>query len=120
MGYAVAAKNLMLNALAQAATYMSLHDGNPGSNGANELSGGNPAYARKSVTWGSASNGEVSATNPPEFDVPSGATVRFAGLWSAATGGTFYGYGAVTEENFNNQGKYVLTQIKLDLNNDPQ
>lgn len=119
MSYTVAAKNAMLNALGQEITHASLHDNNPGTNGANELSGGSPAYARKSVTWGSASNGEVSATNQPEFDVPSGATVKFAGLWSAATGGTFYGYGAVAEETFNNQGKYVLTQIKLDLNNDP-
>ena len=116
MGYSTAGKNKMLDELAAVAVQVSLHDGDPGDNGANEISGGSPAYARKSVTWNSASGGAITASNQPEFDVPAGTTVRYVGFWSAATGGTFYGYADVTDETFTNQGTYKLTSIQLDLN----
>jgi len=54
--------------------HMSLHTGYPATSG-NEIAGGTPAYARKSITWGTASNGAIAVTNQPVFDVPAGATV---------------------------------------------
>lgn len=120
MGYTVAGKNLMLDALAEEATHVSLHDGDPGENGANELSGGNPAYARQAVTFGVASNGEVTISNTPEFDVPGESTVEYVGFWDSASGGTLLGSGQVEKEVFGAQGKYQLTAAKLDLNLDQE
>lgn len=115
MGLNAAAKNLMLDALATAADYVSLHDDDPSTDGSNEISGGSPAYARKAHTWNAASSGALDNSNAPEFDVPAGTTVKFVGLWSADTGGTFYGFFAVTNEAFAAQGKYTLTDADISL-----
>lgn len=116
MGYSTDGKNVMLDELASVAVYVSLHDGAPGDNGANEISGGSPAYARKSITWDAAASGAIDSSNQPEFDVPGGTTVAYVGFWSAASGGTFYGFADVTDEEFTNQGTYTLTDADLDLN----
>jgi hypothetical protein len=69
-------------------TYESLHTADPGTTGASEATGGSPAYARKAVSC-TATAGVVSAPQVA-FDAPAGTYTHF-GLWSAATGGTFYG-----------------------------
>lgn len=93
------AKNALLESTAGTPawppSYLSLHDGNPGSVGANEISGGTPPYARQAIGWNSAVSGERTMSTQPEFDVPAGTTVRYAGMWSAASGGTFWGYSPV-------------------------
>ena len=106
----------MLNALAALAIYVSLHDGDPGESGTAEISGGNPAYARKSITWNAAANGSLDDSNVPVFDVPAGKTVKHVGFWSALTTGIFYGSAPVTNEVFAAQGTYTLTDADLDLN----
>lgn len=58
--------------------------------GANEVTGGSPAYARKAITIAAASGRARAASTQPTFDVPAGTTVRFIGLWTAA-GPTFRG-----------------------------
>lgn len=105
-----AAKNIGLDAIAAVIGFISLHDGDPSTTGANELSGGTPAYARKAATWDAAASGSVAigdAVGP--FDVPAGTSVQYVGFWSAATGGTFYGSDQVTTEVFGSQGTYTLT-----------
>ena len=42
--------------LANAIQYISVHNGDPSTTGANELAGGSPAYARKAVSWAAASS----------------------------------------------------------------
>lgn len=116
MPYSVGAKNYMLDQLGSQAVYASLHTANPGSSGANEVSGGSPAYARKSLTWNSASGGSKTLSNTPTFDVPASTTVAFVGLWSAATSGTYYGYIDVTDEVYAAQGTYQITSGTVDLN----
>jgi len=121
MPYSTAGKNLMLDALrgtnpTVALAYASLHSADPGDTGANEVTGGTPAYARKAVTIGAASAGAIAATNQPVFDVPPGTTVTHVGFWSAVSGGTFLGYADVTDEVFASQGTYTLTSATLDLN----
>lgn len=116
MPYSILGKNLMLNALGAAAIYVSLHSADPGESGTNELSGGSPAYARKSITWNAASGGSMDDSNVPVFDVPASSTVSYVGFWSALTTGTFYGSANVTDEVFNAQGTYTLTDADLDLN----
>lgn len=59
--------------------------------GGNEVSGGSPAYARKAIAFSAASAGANDSSTNPTFDVPASTTVAFKGLWSAETGGTFYG-----------------------------
>jgi len=116
MPYSTLGKNAMLNALGALAVFASLHSADPGDNGASELSGGSPAYARKAITWNAAASGSLDDSNVPVFDVPAGATVSFVGFWSLVTGGVFYGAADVTNEVFAAQGTYTLTDADLDLN----
>jgi len=116
MGYSPDGKNAMLDALAGLAVFVSLHEGDPGDNGANEISGGAPAYIRKGITWNPAAGGSLDSSNQPVLDVPAGKTVLYVGFWSAESGGVFYGAALVTEEVFGAQGTYTLTDADLDLN----
>lgn len=100
-------KNSLATKYGADSPYASLHSAAPGSTGASEISGGSPAYARKAITWGAAAGGQVTGT--VTFDVPSGVTVAGAGLWSAATGGTFIDGGTVASQTFSAQGTYTLT-----------
>jgi len=106
----------MLNALGALTGFVSLHNNDPADNGANEISGGSPAYARKAITWNPAAAGSMDDSNVPVFDVPAATTVKYVGFWSLVTGGTFYGAAAVTNEVFAAQGTYTLTDADLDLN----
>lgn len=86
-----AAANAGLNAIAALVTHLSLHSGDPGTTGANEVTGGSPAYARKAVTWGAAASRQVDIAAPVAFDVPASTTVYWVGMWGALSGGTYYG-----------------------------
>jgi len=116
MPYSILGKNAMLNALGALAVYVSLHSADPGESGVNEISGGNPVYARKASTWNAAAAGSMDNSNAPVFDVPPATTVAFVGFWSALTTGIFYGAAAVTNEVFTGQGTYTLTDADLNLN----
>jgi len=107
------AKNFMLDALRAAMPYASLHSADPSTTGANELTGG--TYARKAVTWAAAATGATSASTTPVFDVPTGATVAYAGFWSAVTGGTFYGFGTLASVAFASAGTYTLTTATVSV-----
>lgn len=102
-----------LNAIADAGkaliTHVGLVDG-----GGTEISGG--SYARKAVTWGAASNGQVRLSADQTFDIPAGATVAGWRGFSALTGGTNYGGGALTSESYTGAGQYVLTGSATGIN----
>lgn len=87
-----AGRNAQCDGLAAVVAFLSLHNGDPSTTGANELTGGSPAYARKSVTWAAAASGQRSSSNSQAFDVPAGTTVTHVGFWSLVSAGTFYGY----------------------------
>lgn len=117
MPYSAVAKNYMLDQLgANKALYASIHDDPPGDSGANEISGGSPAYARQAVTWQSASGGAMGNTGNLTFDIPAGTSVKYVGFWDAVSGGNFQGYDDVTQEDFAGQGTYKVTDAVLDLN----
>lgn len=83
------AKATMLNALAPA--YGSLHTAYSVT-GANEVTGGSPAYARKALTWAAAASGaKALAATLPVWDVPAGTDVPWIGFWDAVTSGNFLG-----------------------------
>lgn len=101
MVFSTDAKNLMLDHLAAGTVapadinFVSLHDGDPGDNGINEISGG--SYVRVAIQFGTgAAGGAISHDgSDPVFQVPSAATILYVGFWSDddnPTPGTFYGY----------------------------
>ncbi len=116
-------RNSAVNGLASAATYISLHTADPGTTGANEVTGGSPAYARKAATWGTAASGSRALSSAVVFDVPAGVSITHFGLWSAATSGNFQAGDALRDasnnavtETFGGQGTYTLTTATLTVN----
>lgn len=87
-----AAKNAMLDA--EPSTHLSLHTA-WSATGANEVTGGSPAYARKPATWNAAAGASAALAATVTFDVPAAATVRYVGRWTALTAGTFLGMSAL-------------------------
>lgn len=68
------------------ATHVSLHSGDPAGTGANEISGGTPAYARVAITaWADTGDGVYTAILAGPFDVPADTEVTWAGLWEGTT-----------------------------------
>lgn len=100
-------KNTLATSYGTAATHAALYSTVPSTTAGTELSGGSPAYARKPISWGAASNGVITGT--VTFDVPSGVTVAGAGVHTALTAGTYLDGGAVTSQAFASQGTYTLT-----------
>lgn len=113
-GLVNAGKHLMLDGFAASAVYVSLHTADPGTTGTSEVTGGSPAYARKSLSWAAASSGSKASSANVVFDVPASTTVAYLGYWSAATSGTFYGSRALSaSETFTNQGTYTIASGSL-------
>jgi len=115
MGLHADALNSMLDHLGTEITYMSLHTDVIGSGSGNEITGGAPAYARKSVTWNAAAAGSMDDSNTQVFDVPSGTTIRRVGFFSALTTGTYYGDAEITDETYGAQGTYTVTDADISL-----
>lgn len=113
MAYKNEAKHVMLNALKQAITHVSLHSAYPATS-SNEISGG--GYARQEVTFTNPSGGAIQFSNQPQFSVSKGATIAAVGFWSAATAGTLYADAQVDTETYANPGTYTLESGSLDLN----
>lgn len=89
MAFPAASKEAAVVALPNR-SFASLHTGAAGTTGANEATGGSPAYARKAITWTDGSVDGSTTGSQVSFDVPAGTYVEI-GFWSAATGGTFGG-----------------------------
>lgn len=99
-------KNTLATAYAGAAIQAALYTTVPTTTAGTEVTGGSPAYARKTISWGAPTNGVITAS--VTFDVPAGTTVVGAGV-HATSGGAYLDGGAVTSQNFATQGTYVLT-----------
>lgn len=107
-----AMKNILANAYSNqtpgtAAAFAALYTTAPGGTAGTEPSGGSPAYARKSISWGTSSSGVVVGTCT--FDVPSGTTIVGAGVHTLVTAGTYLDGASVTSQAFASQGTYALT-----------
>lgn len=81
-----AAKEAAALAISALGDRISLHTGDPGTTGANEVTGGSPAYARKQTTWNGGASDGVVAGSEVAFDVPAG-TYTHMGVWTS--GGVF-------------------------------
>jgi hypothetical protein len=74
-----ATKNALAQAYADLIDHVSLHSGDPGTTGANEL-----GITRAAITWGSPAAGVISSTTA-SFTIPSGTTVvKYVGLWGSS------------------------------------
>lgn len=81
--------NKAIDAITGQIGFVSLHNGFPGTTGANEIAG----VTRLAVTYNAASNGIANTTAAVSFlNVPGNSNVLYHGLWTAQTGGTFIGY----------------------------
>lgn len=97
--------NTMLNAAAEGIKGSFTHVGLL--NSSTELTGGSPAYARKTLSFGSTTSGDWAGT--ATFDVPSGSTVNTVGFYTASSGGSPIHTETVTSEVYGAQGTYALT-----------
>ena len=104
--------NAEVAGLTAVAAYASLHTADPGTSGTAEVSGG--SYARKSISWATATNGSAVSDTDIVFDVPSSTTITHLGYWSASTSGTFYGFRALdTSQTFSTNGNYTINSGNL-------
>jgi len=82
-GFTGSAKRDMLNALT--VDTLKLHTGYPGLTGANEVTGGTPAYAAKPCSFNASSAGEPrTIASAVTFDVPA-SSIYWASGWSGST-----------------------------------
>lgn len=104
-------KSVMLDALTGMTA--SIHTADPtNTGGVAELSGG--GYARKSIVYGAAANGNRNATTLPEFDIPAGTSISHFAIWQ---GTDCIAKGPLSAiESFTGAGKYRLTDADLNLN----
>lgn len=97
MGLSASGESVVLTALLTG-RYISLHTADPGISGGGEVTGG--AYARQPVTFAQSGSNPTVASNNAVVQYPTATanwgTVNFYGIWSAASGGTFYGGYPVT------------------------
>lgn len=80
-----------------AVVYCSLHTGDPGLTGVNEVAGN--AYARTGIVMGAPVAGAGASTNTVTFPAPNPAdwgTISWIGFWDALNAGNFLGKSPLT------------------------
>ena len=82
MTWPATTKNGLLDGLTF--THASAHTDFPGSTGANEVTGGSPAYASQAITMNAASGGIRALNASLAFDVPA-CTVKWIGFKNSST-----------------------------------
>lgn len=106
----------MLSAAADTAVTVSLHTGNPGTTGDNEVPGGD--YERQSVTWNNPAGGAITAADEIEFLVPALGSdeVTHVGLWNEA--GDWLGDApASTPQPYPTAGTATVEVLNLNMGN---
>ena len=101
-------------------TEISLHNDAAGATGLNEITGGDPAYARQTPTYASAAwvtdQAVASLSASLEFSGPANEPVAEVGYWA---GSTFLGSKAPTgDAQMNAEGEYTVDQA--DVTDGPQ
>lgn len=108
MGAATSFLNTVANAAVAAGNSISLHTADPGTTGANEISGGSPAYARQTTAWGSAVAG-VCTGSLCQFNVAGSIAVAYFGVWNGST--FLWGQALSPGATLNAQGVLDVTPI---------
>lgn len=92
--------------------WVSLHDGDPGATGANEIAGG--SYARQQISLAAAANKQsvtdaiLDFTGMPDT---TASPITHVGLWTLASGGAFVIGGALTASKVTNAGDTFRFEI---------
>lgn len=108
MAATTSALNDAADGIGDVITHMSLHDADPTTVGDNEVTGG--GYARIPINLDAAAGGIASLPATLNFNGPASGTCTHFGFWTALTGGTFKGGGALTgDQAFNAAGEYNVT-----------
>jgi hypothetical protein len=103
------ALNGMADWLAGVATYLALHSADPGEAGANETTA-----TRVAAAWSPASSGRLQLPGRTFTGGTPNGPVTHLGLWSAPTGGLFYGSGELDgDQAFNPNGSYNLDALSV-------
>lgn len=91
---------------------ISLHDGDPGQTGANEIS--HTDYSRQTPSYNAASSGVASLSSSLSFQGPAGGSVTYIGFW---IGTDFFGSeaidGSTNDTSFNSNGEYIVDQADI-------
>ena len=92
------------------ALFGAISSGTAGTTAGTEPSGGAPAYARKAITWGTATTAipSVMTATATVYDIPSGFTVLSYQNHDAVTAGNFLNSSALTSQLFSSQGTYTV------------
>jgi hypothetical protein len=107
MGWSANARDGMLGQVRGRISHLSIHTGDPGANGANEVASG--SYARVAASgadFTAASGGEFTLDTDKGFVAAAAEAATHFGAWDDTT---FLGGGAITGDNaFNAEGDYTL------------
>jgi hypothetical protein len=111
-----AALNAMATELISLATHVAVHEGDPGTTGANPADS-----ARQAADWSAPANGDFDLDSELAFTGGGASSpATHIGLWSSAgtgtppTGGTFYGGAPLTgDQEFNAAGEYTVTNVTV-------
>jgi hypothetical protein len=108
MAQSNASKAVAEDAIGAAARWFSVHTADPGTTGANEMTG--TGAARGQTTWNAANPATGTKTGSEAvIGVPAGTATHW-GLWTASSGGTFHNSGALpVAEVYAAPGTYGLT-----------
>lgn len=105
MAFTTASKDTAVNSLSALGTWISIHEGDPGTLGSSEKAG----TTRQQTTWGSSSSGTAVGSQVTFSSVPSGSYTHY-GVWTAATGGTFrWGFSLSPGITLSDVGTVLLT-----------
>lgn len=109
MALNAAAQTAAGNGLSAVITHLAIHTAAPDAAGSNQSTA-----ARVAVTWTNTA-GDLSSGSKNFTDGAASGPATHVGLWGALTGGTFYGWYALTgDQTFNAAGEYTITQVTLD------
>lgn len=102
-----AALVLAANAVDVAVTHMQLHSGAPGAAGTSNVT----TAARVAVNGAVDGDGDITWTNAAFTGVAANGPCTHISLWSASTGGTCYGTGALSggDTTANAAGEFTVT-----------
>lgn len=112
-GFNNAAMTVAANALRTAMTHGQLHTAAAGAAGTSNVT----TAARQAITWASVTGaGDFGLSSTLEFTGGAASGPVFSiTLWSASTGGTFYGeFILAGDTTFNGAGQYSVTSLNHD------
>ena len=107
---APATKEEAAQAVSALGRYISLHQGSPGTTGANEAAGGTPVYARKQTTWTVGTDDGIVTGSEVTVDVPAGTYDHF-GIWSLVSGGVYVDGGTIPSTVMSAQGQIKVIPV---------